>query len=139
MDAVFLGATRPHFPTSPAGHSSGLTAPRGQYDPAGQGPVHVSFSRSVEAPKRPGAHGTAAAEPATQKEPAGQLAVQGAVLPALLPNFPAAHSSQTEAPERLNRPAGHTVTVGVCDPAGHAYPAEHGPVQFSDATPATAP
>lgn len=51
------------------------------------------------------------------------------VSPALLPYRPAGQGVQAPAPPTLNVPGAHMDAVALVDPAGHAYPGAHGPVQ----------
>jgi hypothetical protein len=44
---------------------------------------------------------------------------------------------QTLDPAGLNVPGAHAAAVALVDPAGHVYPAEHGPVQFALVDPPT--
>jgi hypothetical protein len=62
--------------------------------------------------------------------PAVQAPEQPAVAsPVVAPYRPAGHREHTLEPARLYCPAPHKLAVGVLLPAGHAYPAVHGPVQ----------
>ena len=45
----------------------------------------------------------------------------------------------TPAPATLNRPAGHIATVAFVDPATHAYPAAHDPLQLAEPMAAVLP
>ena len=60
--------------------------------------------------------------------PASHGPLQAAVVsPAALPYRPALQLVHSPAPAREYWPAGHSNVVGDVDPAGHAYPAAHGP------------
>jgi hypothetical protein len=55
------------------------------------------------------------------------------------PKVPAGHSVHTPAPDTLYRPATHWAAVALVDPAGHAYPAVHIPLQADEIRPDVAP
>ena len=61
------------------------------------------------------------------------------VIPATDPYRPVLQLLQAPAPDNEYCPAGHRVTVLFCDPAGHAYPALHGPLHDDTVNPLIAP
>ncbi len=66
--------------------------------------------------------------------PAVQRPLQSAVpspVDAGLNHVPAGHAEHDPEPATLNRPAGQIDTVELVDPAGHAYPAVHRPLQVA--------
>ncbi len=68
-------------------------------------------------------------DPAAHTYPAVHSPVHDSVVrPVVAPKVPAGHSVQAPAPTRLYCPAAHSTAVEFIDPAGHAYPAEHGPL-----------
>ena len=79
-------------------------------------------------------------DPATHAYPAGHGPLQFAVaLPLTLPYRPALHAEHTLAPVTLYCPGLHNIAVAFVDPAGHAYPAAHGPLQLLLVDPVTSP
>ncbi len=77
--------------------------------------------------------------PDTHQDPAGQSAVQGVGDATLVLYFPAAQGVHDAAAPTLKVPPGHCTAVGLVDPAGHAYPALHAPVQEDVLSPRVAP
>ena len=79
-------------------------------------------------------------DPATHAYPAAHGPLQFAVaLPLTLPYSPALHAVHTLAPAKLYCPALHCTAVALVDPAAHAYPAAHGPLQLLFVAPLTFP
>ncbi len=108
------------FPNRPAGHGSHPPALAALNVPAGQTAADVA--------------------PDTQKWPAGQAAVHKEVpIPLVDPYRPAGHDLHTESPPSVYFPAGQTEAVAVVEPAAHAYPALHAPLQEDDAMPVVDP
>jgi hypothetical protein len=110
----------------PAAHGTtvGVVEPEGHAYPAEQGPVHDDVATPGTAPYVPAGHGP----------------VHDALLMAgLAPYRPAAHALHVLAPLKLYVPAGHVADVEFVDPAAHAYPAVHGPVQPDVVRPDVAP
>ncbi len=110
------------FPYLPPGQLAHALAPDKLYCPAG----HKTAVELVD--------------PSGQAYPAEQLPEQPAVTsPVVAPYKPAGHGEHPLEPARLYCPAPHTLAVGLVLPAGHAYPAVHGPVQALRDWPATSP
>jgi hypothetical protein len=79
-------------------------------------------------------------DPAGHAYPAGQLPLQIAEgRPGPDPNTPAGHRLHSLAPLALKVPAGQSAGDGVTDPAAHAYPAAHGPLQEGAVMPLVLP
>lgn len=79
-------------------------------------------------------------DPAAQAKPGAHAPVQLAdVRPVVLPNRPAPHALQRPAPPGEKVPAAQMSDVDVVDPAGHAYPGAHAPVQLEDTRPLLLP
>ncbi len=79
-------------------------------------------------------------EPAGHAYPAVQLPLHATVaMAAEAPKSPAGHGEHAPAPARLYRPAAQIAAVALVDPAGHAYPSEHGPLHAAVVRPATDP
>ncbi len=110
------------------------------------------------APYKPAAQGVQAAAPAREYCPTAQLDAVPLVDPAghaypavqppehadedrpvVSPYLPLGHDVHEEAPLREYVPVAHTMSVGVVDPPGHAYPAVQLPEHSDDARPDVAP
>ena len=61
------------------------------------------------------------------------------VRPGVAPYSPALQFVHDDAPATEYCPAGHIVAVDDTEPAGHAYPATHGPLHADDVNPDAAP
>jgi hypothetical protein len=84
----------------------------------------------------PGPHNSGKTEPAGHAFPATQLPLHSAVVrPASDPYLPPGHGGQDPTPPSLYVPAPHRDTIGLVDPAAHAYPAEHAPVHSGNTRP----
>jgi hypothetical protein len=107
-------------PYCPAAHTVHAAAPAREYRPTG--------------------HSVPLTLPATQKYPTVQLLEHAAdVRPATLPYSPAPHCVHAPAPPSEYVPATHCTAVADVEPAGHAYPAAHGPLQDADVAPVLLP
>ena len=121
-----------------------LPVPGGQKKPAGHAAEHNDVLRPGCDPKRPASHGPehsgedrAGADP---KRPGGQGAVHvGDVRAAVPPYKPTEQAAHTLHPDCEYRPGGHTAAVALVEPAGHAYPAAHGPSHWVEVIPLTDP
>ena len=137
--AVVSPREPPYFPAShgvhvadpddeywPRGHCTAvaLTEPAGQAYPAGHSPLQLGAVRPVDEPYAPPGH-----------KPL-QLAF---VSPALDPYRPAAQGVHVAALPTEYWPAGHSTAVALVEPAGHAYPAAHGPLHVGTDIPLAAP
>ena len=94
-----------------------LVEPAGQAYPAVQTPLQLDDVSPVVLPNAPALHRPL------------QLAL---VSPELLPYTPAGHALHDPDPITLYVPTPHSTAVLLMEPAGHAYPALHGPVQSDD-------
>ena len=61
------------------------------------------------------------------------------IKPGVAPYSPALQFVHVDAPATEYCPAGHIAAVGDTEPAGHAYPATHGPLHADDVKPVAAP
>ena len=110
----------------PAPHRTALAFvdPAGHAYPGAHGPLQLLVIAPVTSPYRPASHGP----------------LQPAVaLPLTLPYSPALQATHTLAPVKLYCPALHCTAVAFVDPAGHAYPATHVPLQLLFVSAATLP
>ena len=98
--------------------------PAGQVNPAEHSPLHPALVSPDVDPNVPAGHG-----PLHDALPS----------PADDPYSPGAQSTHAADPTVLYRPSGHNAAVGVTDPATHAYPAEHCPLQAAEVIPAVDP
>ena len=100
----------------PATHrlAVGDAEPAGHAYPAVQFPLHNTDTRPDTDPNVPAGHGPLQADDDSPK---------------LLPYVPTGQLTHTPAPPTLYFPATHTLAVELADPAGHAYPALHAPLQ----------
>ncbi len=95
------------------------------YDPAGHD-VHVVAPVPLYCPAP---QATGVTVPLAHWNPEGQVAVQDADgLAVVLPYRPAWQLVQVALPVKLYLPGGHATAVELLDPAGHMYPAWHGPL-----------
>ena len=79
-------------------------------------------------------------DPAAQAYPATHGPLQLAfVSPLVAPNWPAGHGVQVPDAASAYWPGAHSTLVLVTDPAGQAYPAGHGPLQYGAVAPVVAP
>ena len=128
------------------------------YRPGAQA-VHAAAPARLYCPGTQAA-GVGDVEPGVQNEPAEHSPLHPALVsPDVDPNVPAGHrplhdalpspeddpyspgaqSTHAADPSVLDRPSGHNAAVGVTDPATHAYPAEHCPLQAAEVRPAVDP
>jgi hypothetical protein len=143
-----LHAPAPAALNRPAAHTTAvaLAEPAGHACPAEQAPLQaparavtllqVPGAQSVHEPARaklyrPAGQGTTVelGEPAGHAYPAEQGSVHALVRAVASLHVPAAQPLHAPAPARLYCPAGQADAVALTDPAGHAYPAVHGPLQ----------
>ncbi len=113
--------------------------PVGQKVPGGHWAVHDAVVSEGPAPYNPAGQRCGVNAPATQNDPGGHGRVHSSPRPVTSLNVPAAQRAQSAAAARLYRPGGHCTAVRVTEPAGHAYPASHGPLQEGDVAADRAP
>jgi hypothetical protein len=116
------------------------------YRPAGHCPLQADVVAATVVPKVPSGHTVQAAAPASAYCPATHCTAVLFVLPAGHafpavqfpehaavvmfvdePKVPPGHNVHEGAPCALYCPLGHTDVVALVEPAGHEYPALHGP------------
>ena len=90
----------------------GIVDPALHTYPTEHGPLQFAVVSPGDEPKRPAAHGPLHVE---------------LIAPLPLPYWPAGHGEHTADAATANWPAAHSTRVSLVDPAGHAYPALHGP------------
>ena len=137
----------------------GVVAPLpSQYTPGLHSPLHSAVGIAGAAPYcparqtahtadparlyRPAGHVVAVLEfePAGQVYPAVQLPLQlGDGIAVVLPNVPAGPGVQLSEPNVVYVPAGQGDAVAFVVPAGHRYPATHGPVHVDVVRPVVEP
>ena len=88
------------------------------------GPSHDDDVAPVLVPYRPASHAPLHA------------ALDSAVV---FPKRPAGHGAHAAAPPALYVPTAHGTAESLTEPAGHAYPGAHGPLQSSVVTPVALP
>jgi len=130
----------------PATHLSAtgeeVVAPAVQLYPASQSVHDVAPTKLYLPATHISDPGEAVVAPAVHLYPASHAPLQTAEgKPAVAPYLPAGHDVHATSPLKLYVPAKHTEATGfeVMEPAGHAYPAPHAPLQTAEGKPAVAP